>query len=424
VTPANPEPVQPGERAQVIDVLRGIAIFGILLVNMMLFAHPVYQEVIEVAPLTNPLDRAATWLIAFFAEGKFFTLFSLLFGLGLALQMHRAQAKGVQVVPLYIRRLLVLLVIGLAHAFLLWWGDILIYYALLGLVLILFRDSTPRTLLKWAVAFFILPLVINAGLIGSFELARGTPEGAASIQAALAEAEAHYRAAYEQALMVYRGADFTAMIPQRLEDWVFGVTGVLLSGMFSIILAMLLVGLYIGKLQWLHRPQEHLPVFRRVFAWGAGVGIAANLLYVTLIQPGRTLEPSWEMLLGLAAFVIGAPALSLAYTAGLVLLFQQPRWKARLAPLAAVGRTALSNYLLQTIVCTTIFYGYGLGLFGQIGPAAGVGLTLAIFGLQIVLSNAWVKRFSFGPFEWLWRSLTYGRLQPMRIESPTRVVLR
>lgn len=107
----------------------------------------------------------------------------------------------------------------------------------------------------------------------------------------------------------------------------------------------------------------------------------------------------------------------MAYASGLVLLAQDPRWHARLLPLAAVGRTALSNYLLQTLICTTIFYGYGLGLYGQIGPAVGIALTLVIFGLQVPLSNWWVKRFRFGPFEWLWRSLTYGKLQPLRLDG-------
>lgn len=413
----NPGPIAPHERIEIVDILRGFAIFGILLVNMLFFAHPVYRAAIDTGPWANPLDQAASLLIAFFAQGKFFTLFSLLFGLGLAIQLQRSQDKGRSAVPLYVRRLLALLLIGLAHVILLWWGDILTYYALLGFVLLLFRNTAPRRLLRWAVVFLAIPLVMTAGSVALFELARTTPEGGAQLEAVLAETEAQFRAAYEQALAVYRSRDFAAMIPQRMADWAFATTGVISGGMLFLVLAMFLVGLYIGKRQLLHNAAEHLPLFRRVLAWGAVIGIIGNLLYVTLAHGASPLELTWGTLIGLAGFLIGAPALSLAYATGLVMLAQNAIWHKLLAPLAAVGRTALSNYLLQTLICTTIFYGYGLGLYGQIGPAAGLGLTVAIFGLQIPLSNWWVKRFRFGPFEWLWRSLTYGKVQPLRLDS-------
>jgi uncharacterized protein len=415
-----PGPVQPGERIKVIDILRGFAIFGILLVNMIYFAHPIYREVLGTT-WASPGDRAADFFISFFAQGKFFTLFSLLFGLGLAIQIQRAEAKGVKIVPLYLRRLLVLLVIGLAHAFLFWSGDILTYYALLGFVLLLFRNAAPRRLLTWGVIFLAIPLVLNAGLTGLMELGRSAPEGAAQIEAALAETRAQSEMAYEQALAVYSGSSFAAMIPQRIADWVFSTIGITLAGMLFVVLTMFLVGLYVGKRRLLHDVQGNLPLWRKVFVWGAVLGIIGNLLYVTLARTGNPLEPTLISLLGMVGYIIGAPALSLCYASGLVLLTQNERWYARLAPLAAVGRTALSNYLLQTLIATSIFYGYGLGLYGQIGPAFGILLTLAIFGLQIPLSNWWVERFRFGPAEWLWRTLTYGKLQPMRLAEKRKV---
>jgi uncharacterized protein len=409
-----PVPTAPHERIEILDILRGLAILGILLVNMLFFAHPLYLLLIDPAPWANPLDQAASLLIAFFAQGKFLTLFSLLFGLGLAIQLQRSQEKGQSAVPLYLRRLLALLLIGLAHAFLFWWGDILVYYALLGFVLLLFRNTAPRRLLRWAVAFLAIPLVLTAGSVALFELARTTPEGAAQIETAMAASQAQFRAAYEQAMAVYSGGDFLAMIPQRMADWAFATSAMLSGGMLFLVLAMFLVGLYIGKRQLLHNAVEQLPLFRRVFAWGIVIGVIGNLLYVMLAHGAGALELTWGTLAGLAGLFIGAPALSLAYATGLIMLAQNATWHRLLAPLGAVGRTALSNYLLQTLICTTIFHGYGLGLYGQIGPAAGLALTFAIFGLQIPLSNWWVKRFRFGPFEWLWRSLTYGRMQPLR----------
>ena len=414
------EPTQPSERVAVIDILRGFAVFGILLVNMLYFAHPVYRAVLDIGTWTNPIDQAASLFIAFFAEGKFFTLFSLLFGLGLAIQLQRAEAKGRSVVPLYVRRLLVLLLIGLAHAVLLWWGDILVYYALLGFVLLLFRHSEPRWLLRWALALLIIPLAMTAGRVTLLEFARATPDGAAQLEAVLADSSVQFQAASEQALEVYRSRDVLAMIPQRIADWDLAATSMLSGGMLFLVLAMFLVGLYVGKQQLLHNAAAHLPLLRKVFCWGAVIGISGNLLHVVLAHGVIALELTGGTLIGRAGYLIGAPAQSLAYATGLVILMQSAAWHKLLSPLAAVGRTALSNYLLQTVICTTIFYGYGLGLFGQIGPAACLALTIAIFGLQVPVSNWWVKRFRYGPAEWLWRSLTYGNLQPLRLDEAAR----
>lgn len=418
----HPQPTQPSERIDVIDILRGFAIFGILLVNMIYFAWPIYFEVLDFTPWISAIDRAASTFITFFGEAKFFTLFSMLFGLGLALQMQRAEAKGINLVPLYARRLLVLLLIGAAHAFLFWWGDILIYYALLGFALLLFRKTQPRRLLTWAFIFLALPLLLNTAMVGLMELARSTPEGAAELQSVLVETEAGYLEGYDRALEVYGGSSFTAMIPQRIGDWVFATMGVLLNGMLFVVFAMFLVGLYVGKRRLLHDAAQHLPLFRRVFGWGALIGIIGNLLYITLARAASPLEPSWWALLGLVGYLLGAPALSMTYASGIVLLTQSNAWHKRLKPLAAVGRTALSNYLLQTLVCTTLFYGYGLGLYGRVGPALGLVFTVVIFALQIPLSNWWVKHFRFGPLEWLWRCLTYGQLQPIRLRSPQRAL--
>ncbi len=415
--PTGAEPTQPHERVLAIDILRGFALFGILLVNMMFFAWPVYREVIDLTLWSAPGDRAAEVLIAFLAEGKFFTLFSLLFGLGLYLQLERAEAKGVAFVPLYLRRLVVLLVIGLAHAFLFWWGDILTYYALLGFVLLLFRHKAPRVLLVWAGALVLVPIAINTLFVGFVALARATPQGAAQLEATITQTQAQFQTAFEQALAVYGGSDFLAMIPQRMADWAFYTSGVLTGGMLFLVLAMFLLGLYFGKRRLLHDAASHLPLWRKVFGWGTVIGLVGNALYVTLARTGSVLEPTWGTLVGLVGFLVGAPALSLAYAAGLVLLMQRPSWLKRLRPLAPVGRMALSNYLLQTLIATTLVYGYGLGLYGRLGPAVGVALTLVIFAVQIPLSAWWLKRFRFGPCEWLWRSLTYGRLQPLRSET-------
>jgi uncharacterized protein len=409
-------PVQPDERLVVIDILRGFALFGILVVNMIYFAHPIYRGVIDLS-WASSIDRAAELVIKLFAEGKFFTMFSFLFGLGLAIQLQRAAAKGARFTPLYVRRLLVLLMFGLMHALLFWWGDILTYYATLGGVLLLFRNTAPRRLLMWALIFLVVPLVLNAAVVGITELARTTPEGAAQIEASLERGRQEYLTAYDRALAVYSGSSFTAMIPQRVADWSLQTVGVVFNGLMFVVLTMFMLGLYVGRQKLLHESGQHLALFRRVLLWGVILGGIGNVLYVVASAASDVLVPTWTSLAAMAGYVLGMPALSLAYAAGLVLLIQRPAWRQRLLPLAAVGRLALSNYLLQTLVCTTIFYGYGLGLYGQVGPAVGLVLTLVIFGLQIPLSIWWLRLFRFGPAEWLWRSLTYRRMQPMRVAT-------
>lgn len=410
-------PTQPRERIVIVDILRGFAIFGILLVNMMIFAAPVYRFVLETSPWPDPVNQAAANFIRFTAEGKFFTMFSLLFGLGLTMQMSRAESRGVRFVPLYLRRMFILLLFGLAHVLLFWPGDILTYYAILGTLLLFFRKRSPRTLVIWAVILLIIPMVLNAGLFGLVALAGSTPESAALIDEQMAQTIAEYKTSYQEALRVYTEGSFAEMAIQRLQDYAFSTMGIFLNGMFFVILAMFLLGLYVGRRRLLHDIPANLPFFRRVMRWSLVVGLGANLLYVwlnTLINPA---EFSLPLLLSVVSFVIGAPALCLFYVTALIRLTQNQIWQQRLMPLAAVGRTALSNYLLQTLICTTIFYGYGLGLMGQVGPALGLLLSITIFMVQIIISNWWVQRFRFGPMEWLWRTATYGKLQPMRVQS-------
>jgi uncharacterized protein len=151
-----------------------------------------------------------------------------------------------------------------------------------------------------------------------------------------------------------------------------------------------------------------------VLRWGLGLGLPLNLLHAVISETTSRTEPTLLEAVSVTAWAIGAPLLALGYAAGLTVLAQRADWRRRLMPMAAAGRMALSNYLMQSLVCTFIFYGYGLGLFGQIGAAAGLLLTIVIYAIQLPLSVWWLRRFRFGPAEWLWRTLTYGRRQPFR----------
>lgn len=409
-------PVAQSERIQVIDILRGFALLGILLVNMELFSHPVQQAIFGLKEWTSIADRLAVWGIRFLAEGKFYSLFSLLFELGFALQILRAEERGTRFVPFYLRRLFILLLIGLAHAILLWTGDILVLYALIGAIMLLFfRRRAPRTLLIWTVVMLAVTILINAALSGLAALAQLSPEAAAEISREFADSEANMRAAAAEAGRVFATGSFLEITRQRLSDLGFMYSFAIFLG-FNV-LAMFLLGLYAGRRGIFRDISGHLPLFRKILWWGLPVGIIGNLVYVISIEGVNRSQPTWESLIAVIGQTIGAPALTLSYVAAITLLVQHDVWRARLGPLAAVGRMALTNYLLQSLIATTIFYGYGFGLFGQIGPAVGVLFTLGIFTAQIPLSVWWMGRFQFGPVEWLWRSLTYLRWQPIKLSD-------
>lgn len=406
-------PVQQTERIQIVDILRGFALFGILFVNMTIFSRPIQAILFPVDPAMPWFDRVAEWLIHFLGEGKFYALFSMLFGLGLTLLMERVEGRGGRFVPLYLRRLLVLLGFGLVHAFLIWMGDILILYALIGFLLILFRKAKPRTLLVWIVILISLPLLFTVAATGLVELGRSVPEGEAQIQQIFAETIASFEADQARAYQVYGNGNFAEITEQRIDDYTsMGLSAYFVMG-FNV-LAMFLLGVYFGKQGIFRNLEANRGLFRKLLAWGLTLGLGGNALYATMILSMSRIEPTWPLLLATVAQGIGAPLLMLAYVSAFCLLALSPNWGKRLQVLAPVGQMALTNYLTQSIVCTLIFYGYGLGLFGKMGGAMGIGLTFIIYLLQVPISHWWMKRFKYGPAEWLWRSLTYGKLQPMK----------
>ena len=409
---SHPNPVQPQERIQTIDILRGFALLGILLVNMELFNNSVFLKVMGGHEPATTLDQLARWFIAFFAEGKFYSMFSFLFGLGMAIQFQRAEAKGIPFVGTYARRLLVLLGIGIVHAYLFWIGDILMLYAVLGFALLfLFRKAKPRTVLIWSAVCLLIPIIINAGLWGLIALSELAPGGTEMMTEVFDEQMAEYAALGAQSDTVYATGTFAEVTQQRTAEMNFMYT--ILPFMGFNVLATMLLGLYVGKRRIMEDIPAHLPLIRRVLWWGLVIGLLGNLAYVWAGELSNRAIPSFLATVSAVGQTFGAPALSLFYMASLTLLVQNSvAWRGRLAPLAAAGRMAMTNYLMQTIICTTLFYGYGFGQYG-IGIAAGILLTFVIYGIELVWSGWWLGRFRFGPLEWLWRTLTYLTPQPM-----------
>lgn len=408
-------PTEPRERIKVVDVIRGFALFGILIVNMELFSAPTLYGTPFPAGGSES-DRVIDLWITFFARGRFYSLFSLLFGMGLALQMLRLEARGVRFIPLYSRRLLVLLGFGVFHSLFLWHGDILVTYAVLGAFLLLFRKKSSGTLLTWVAVLFVAPIMYSALTRGIQELRATSGEGAGVRTAVEATAAEDDEARSLEAVRRYGSGTWGEIMGQRVQDLQREYLPDTLRSTLPQIFMMFLLGLAIGRSRMLEDVDRHLPILRLAWWLGALSGFLELVLLLGWILPGRSMPGVLDAAWG-GIHQTNRTMLCLFYFSTLVLLFRSDAWARILSALSAPGRMALTNYLLQSIICTTVFYSYGLGLYGKVGAEEGLVISCAIFLVQLVASNLWLKRFRFGPAEWLWRTLTYGRRQSFVVEA-------
>ncbi|NMO17038.1 DUF418 domain-containing protein [Pyxidicoccus fallax] len=414
-------PVGLAERVVLLDALRGFALFGVFLSNSITWFSgrtllPREQAQAMGAPMLEMVVGSA---YQFLVNQKFITIFAFLFGLGFSIQMTRAEARGSSIVPLYLRRLLILMGIGFVHLFAIWVGDILHTYAMVGFLLLLFRARSHRAVLGWAVGLMVtmslvLPTLQRFGPVWLYgaeaaaELAKATQAEAAAQRAAFLEALSSHSLWTAQA---GNGRYFidTFMRLDRLK-WM------------GFILARFLFGLLAGRLLLLQDVERHRPLLRRLVAWGLSAGVVINgtgLVMYRLRSMGKlgtAGDSAWMFYLN-ALQELGFLAMAAGYVALFALLFQRVRWQRVLGVLGPVGRMALSQYLLQSVVSVCIYNGWGLGLIGKLPSSRVVAICFVVFAVQVVLSHWWLARFRFGPAEWLWRSLTYGRAQPMRLSA-------
>lgn len=385
------------DRIDGVDALRGFALLGILLVNIMAFASAFYGLELPDPSFDTGLDRAVHFAVALFFEMKFYLLFSFLFGYSFTLQMRSAEKAGDAFVPRLLRRQAGLWLIGLTHTVLLFHGDILTTYAVLGIALMMLRTRSDASL--WRLARL---LVISTALawfaLGVAAVLEPPVLERYAIIAAAAATEAAFR------------GDWQSIIGQHLTElssvWV--ILGLLQA---PSALAMFLVGLIAGRRQILSRPQENRALFRWLVRLGLFVGLPGAVIYAyTSVQ----MADSPQAITGLAVGLLTAPFLTGAYVGAMMLFLDSAagRWLRNL--LAPAGRTALSNYLLQSLICALIFHGYGFGLIGHISPLETVSMALVVYAAQLVLSRWWLQRFAYGPLEWLLRLITIWRVPQWR----------
>jgi uncharacterized protein len=399
-------PISRGERIELIDVLRGLAVGGILIGNMQWFSAYGFAPASVTA--TWPIaDQVTQFLVHFFVEGKFYSVFSFLFGFGFALQITRAAERGDTRATVFKRRLAWLFVIGVLHATLLWYGDILSVYAVMGFILVLFRNRKDRTLLKWALGFIILPVLTYALLFILFK-SFAPADVAATVSGAQADM-------YRQTIETIPNSTWREVVSgYNLQGLAGRWIGLVVQMRLPKILAMFLMGFYAYRRGFFEDLSTHRTTVRNVLIYGLSIGLILNVVFAALAGNEAPFPPSAGALVGVIAYAFGVPALALGYIAAVTLLWQT-RVRGLISLVAPVGRMALTNYLMHTVVCVVIFYGYGFGFFGKIGPLAVTLIAIGIFLLQIPLSTLWLRYFAYGPMEWIWRQLTYRKRLPLRV---------
>ncbi|UBU11698.1 DUF418 domain-containing protein [Nonomuraea gerenzanensis] len=392
--PARPDVRLAAARIASVDALRGFSLLGILVVNIAFLASGYRMAGLAEPAFDSSLDWGVRWFVTLFLENKFYLLFSFLFGYSFTLQVDSATRQGRPFVPMFLRRLAGLLLLGLAHAVLLFPGDILTTYAAVGLALLIFRRVRPRTAVALAVvltlllalAFVLLALLATAGLDLSGRVADGQAQAAASNSAL--------------------GGMFWQIVSEHLRKLsLIIVARVFFQG--PAVLAACLIGLAVGKLGVLRDLPAHTATLRRLQWIGFTVGLGGALFYTVAAWAG-SVHKFW----GEAVDLVTAPLLAAAYAATFLRVLPHVPRLAR--ALAAPGRMALSNYLAQSLICSLIFTGYGLALVDRVSPPLEVLIAIGIFAFQVAYSRWWLKGHRYGPVEWLLRFMTYWRRPSVR----------
>ena len=401
-------PVSLRDRIGALDALRGWALLMILIANMPAYGSPVYYLADAGEQWwTSHTDHIAETLVQTVVHNESVALFSFLFGLGFAMQFLRAgSAVGSFLAP-YLRRLLALIAIGAIHTYLIWMGDILILYGILGFFLLLFRSAKPAVILSLAIVLYLLPparweLSVIRQVSGSraSPATMGSPAGALTVQE-------EARKQVESSVHAYAHGSWVEITRQRARDYAYYAA----HNQAMTVFPMFLFGLYAGRRKLFQDIESRLDCFRRALVRSAAVALPGIVLLRALYLP---MAPSWAALFRPVVFAVEHAALIVFYISAITLIQQHGRLKWLIGSLEAAGRMSLSNYIFQSVACTLLFYSYGLGLYGRVGPALGVVMALGLFALQAWLSVLWSRRFRLGPLEWVWRAVTYGRAPAMR----------
>ena len=409
-------PITAKERIYTLDVIRGFALLGIFIMNMPWFNTSFYFDMTGTELWPERWDKWTETATEVLFSGKFNSMFSMLFAIGFTIQLERLEARDPEhAKAIYLRRIFWLFVFGAIHMCVFWTGDVLHIYALMGLVLLALRRAPYKVL--WTIFALAMFYPLAMGIYRYFTF---TPAYREYLVAMARAWVATNNAAYGY------GSFFEAMREHARETFHLYTEPFTLRGMstfYSQILVTMLLGLMLGRARFFQNSGNYLPQVKRVQWLALGGGLAAGAVYGTW-QATTTdfITPTPWRLIGGTCYILCRVLIMVFYVATLVRCVHNETWRRRLQPMATAGRMPLTNYLMQTLIATTLFYGWGFGLWGKVGNALDLVLAIGIFFVvQVPLSKWWLAHHELGPMEWLWRRLTYGRsLQGFNALAMTR----
>jgi uncharacterized protein len=403
-------PVSLTERSDILDVLRGFALFGVMMDNLFGFTGWGFlTDSGREALSTWPADGLIGVLEQTFINGKFYSLFSLLFGIGFSIILIRNEQRGINPLKIFYRRLFILLLIGAAHLFLLWEGDILFLYAFLGLFLPLFRKCSDKTLIICAIGLIASPVLID---IIKILLNFKTGDFLEKIAFRIDESNGIVGDGYRDYL--YKdGSGWQEWRNWQESGFLYRYSYIIESNRIPKVLGMFLIGFYAGRKMMYVQLENYVQLFKQLRRWGFIIGIPSAIA-CTYFEFFQKHIPEPVGIFHTIFYATSVVPLSLAYVSVICLHWAKRKGNSKLKVLAPMGRMALTNYLMQTIIGVTLYFGVGFGFGGNIGPALFVPIGLAVYALQVLYSNLWFKYFNYGPFEWIWRQLTYWKRLPLR----------
>ena len=399
-------PVKTSERFIILDALRGFALLGICLANFPEFSLYTFLSPEAAASMSTAVqDKITRYLLYIFVDGKFYTLFSLLFGLGFSIIIRNAERKGVNGFRIFYRRMGMLMLFGLLHLMFIWSGDILLLYALLGMLLPFFRQMPDKKLLGWALFFLILPIGVDLVC----EITR------TNLALPFIRLQETYCAEYgingtNFAYWLHDAEDYGTVFQFLVQGACVRMQEFIIGNRYFKVLGLFLVGFYIGRNRIYADLEGRKNLLLKVCRLGLIIGLPCSLLYAWSSMGGHPLSDTLHSLF----YFISVYPLGFAYAAGLCLLYLRVKSLSIWKWLAALGRMALTNYIGQSVIGMFLFYGIGLGWGSTIGLLQTEVIVLAVFLFQMLFSRLWLSGFKFGPLEWIWRMLTYGKWLAIR----------
>lgn len=399
-------PVKTSERFIILDALRGFALLGICMANFPEFSLYTFLSPEAAASMSTAVqDKITRYLLYIFVDGKFYTLFSLLFGIGFSIIIRNAERKGVNGFRIFYRRMGMLMLFGLLHLMFIWSGDILLLYALLGMLLPFFRQMPDKKLLGWALFFLILPIGVDLVC----EITR------TNLALPFIRLQETYCAEYgingtNLAYWLHDAEDYGTVFQFLVQGACVRMQEFIIGNRYFKVLGLFLVGFYIGRNRIYADLEGRKNLLVKVCRLGLIIGLPCSLLYAWSSMGGHPLSDTLHSLF----YFISVYPLGFAYAAGLCLLYLRVKSLSIWKWLAAPGRMALTNYIGQSVIGMFLFYGIGLGWGSTIGLLQTEVIVLAVFLFQMLFSRLWLSGFKFGPLEWIWRMLTYGKWLAIR----------